>query len=395
MKPLKIFTKLTVVAVLVIASFSLCSCNKEKVYSEDVDYAFDDQNFFYTSHEIAKGEAGYYYLDSMNYLIMYFDAKTKKSVPLCTRANCKHDSSSPDCNARVTNHNSSSIFFSDNNIYVLSSEFTGNAYETYFESISPDGSKHEKVCSIGKRDVSEGADNDVYNSNVYLPIVHRGYAYYTSYNDKQRTELYRIRLAKGAEPELIYEMQTSGAPRGYKKHVYFAAVDDSNQNSSSGGVYRFDISSGKLDKISEKLGDICTFIEDTMLYRDSDLNLIKIDLSSLKEEALLKLAERCDAYYDGNHIYTDNWMEIVYLKNIVKTEGNLPERRIGIYDQNFNHVKDIKPPVKNFQYLHNMFGDEHFMFMRGLMDNSDVLEDKIIVYDKSDILTEDGAYEIL
>lgn len=60
----------------------------------------DEQNYWNPDiHSISKAENGYYYLhyDGKDLLVKYFDESSKRSVPVCAKAECSHNSKT--CNA--------------------------------------------------------------------------------------------------------------------------------------------------------------------------------------------------------------------------------------------------------------------------------------------------------
>ena len=80
----------------------------------------DEQNYWNPDiHSISKAENGYYYLhyDGKNLLVKYFDESSKRSVPVCAKAECSHNSKT--CNAWLDTDEylSSPIYYYKNNIY--------------------------------------------------------------------------------------------------------------------------------------------------------------------------------------------------------------------------------------------------------------------------------------
>ena len=72
-------------------------------------------------HRVAKAESGYYYLDwsdtDSTTMLMYLDDSTHKIIPVCAKAECKHNSS--DCNAVLDSSTTILRFITIREVYML------------------------------------------------------------------------------------------------------------------------------------------------------------------------------------------------------------------------------------------------------------------------------------
>lgn len=197
----RIISTLLVMLFLILAGG--CSSKTEKENSSDFSYSsmrtgYDAQPYFSANlQDIVKTENGYYYFEQKETeYLMFFDIESGYAVPVCNKAECSHDSDS-DCDAafgkdgiRITY-----LWYYGDSLYSCATKNSkdGGDAEVFLYKISMDGSKREKVCSL------------FYASDFeFVMSCHRGYVYTALNEMDNKVSLYRIKLEKNAEPELIY-----------------------------------------------------------------------------------------------------------------------------------------------------------------------------------------------
>ena len=81
---------------------------------------FDNQEWTWVGPRTKRGvltEDGYYYVDPTEMKLSYADLTGKGSIILCTTVGCKHNTS--ECDAHLTNHINSPIFFWNGHLYYV------------------------------------------------------------------------------------------------------------------------------------------------------------------------------------------------------------------------------------------------------------------------------------
>ena len=106
----------------------------------------DEQSYWNPDiHGIAKSEDGYYYLtyDIDGTTLRYFDDTAKKSIAVCAKPDCTHDSS--DCNAFYSmDYLSTPVYYYKGYIYMVRVD----AGMAKVVRIQKDGSKREDVAEL-------------------------------------------------------------------------------------------------------------------------------------------------------------------------------------------------------------------------------------------------------
>lgn len=187
---------------------------------------YDRQNYFSRQ---AEGEKGYYLLQG-NY-IYYIDKDSKNVIPLCSKADCLHNSESDedkysDCNAYVANNGMVQISYCNGYLYYINEDYINEEFVLY--RLKEDGSSREvlkrwKDCAIKQW------------------IVHRDRLYYievdysTGENGKTLEHYYIKSLSlKGnfqkidsetiyTPDENLYVLDVSW-PQAYGNHFYFQVL---------------------------------------------------------------------------------------------------------------------------------------------------------------------------
>ena len=87
--------KYIVAAVVCVAVIFTINRKKSGINMNVGELSGDEQNYWNPDiHSISKAENGYYYLhyDGKDLLVKYFDESSKRSVPVCAKAECSHNS---------------------------------------------------------------------------------------------------------------------------------------------------------------------------------------------------------------------------------------------------------------------------------------------------------------
>lgn len=160
----------------------MTSCGASDSTNDAISEYQDDNNFvnFNTLHHAANSELGFYFTDIVyDQQLMFYDKKSKKSVPLCGKPNCSHNNK--DCNAFLDGIEK--VFYYDDSVYVIaSSKEEVTTFVLY--KLSKDGSTREVVTKLFSYDDEDGGISLEF-------VIHRGYAYmvknWSSSGNKERT----------------------------------------------------------------------------------------------------------------------------------------------------------------------------------------------------------------
>ena len=149
---------------------------KDKTINIGKSIDVDDQSSWRAdSHVVAVAESGYYFLDwdytEDSITLKYFDESSHKTIPVCAKAECMHNSA--ECNAKLEkNYLSSQLHYYKGNLYVVRVD-SGMAK---LVRIAKDGSFREEVAELFPNDNITSIslvfhDNCVY---VYDHLGHTG-----------------------------------------------------------------------------------------------------------------------------------------------------------------------------------------------------------------------------
>lgn len=335
----------------------------------------DIQNYYQYFNEAVSYNIGYYIFENLksgNRLLEYFDRQTGVILPVCSKADCKHEDES--CDAVFSYEFDGYLSYYNGNLYTVFSEWNDDMTLTRtLYKISLDGSRREKLFDLS----TLGASGEFQGVSGTEFKIHRGYVYY-AYTDGDTSHLFVRKLDDDKEAveicrcsglySLISDMMGYGDGIMFQTYTY----NDADGADVCGKIIYYNQGSGQLSLIFEgNLGSFAIYDNGIVYFDGKDIKML--DLSDYESEVL---AEECRGYpsYDGKYIYVDNIWEC-------ECEDDLSKRKIDVYDMAGRLVDSISLPDNSWE---TGFGDEYYLFQR--FD-----EGEMYAFDKSQIGT--GSYE--
>ncbi len=370
--------------------------NSEKYQNYDFSYdsvqlGYDAQSFFeLTFSEITSTESGYYYFDtsykrsktpSSDIYLMFFDRETGQAVPVCGQANCNHEIGDS-CDALFTMMNAENpiisvrgLWYYNGDLYTVLTELDGSMS---LYKISLDGSVRTKYITL-----FEGGSDGTFNM-----YYHRGYIY-IALSPGDKASLYRVKIEKDAELELIYEMQDSdyyikfGGITPYKNGIAISAFSFSYTDEGMSGIdiMYYNPENGEVEKLVEKINYDSYLIIDSSLYYTQNGDIYIYNLETEEEMHFYTCDHPVYISYDGNYLYAEACPVSL---------DDYSEHNIYVLDLEGNLVDTIQAPSSQDCY----FGDKDYLFQ--MFDLNEELTGKsemaiIKAFDKSQIGT--GEYK--
>ena len=151
-------------------------------------------------HRVAKAESGYYYLywsdtDSTT-MLKYFDDSTHKTIPVCAKAECMHNSA--DCNAVLdSSYDNSPLHYYKGSLYVVKVE--GGMAK--LERIAKDGSSREDVADLFASD--NGTVSLVFHDDCVYAYDRIGHMGAVESKDTDKVVIVKAELANGKTSEVF------------------------------------------------------------------------------------------------------------------------------------------------------------------------------------------------
>ena len=357
-------------------------------YKEDTD----TQSFF-PKYNITKSEKGYYLWGGGDYAyyLMFFDAKTQKTVLLCNLPNCTHSQTDNTCNAFFSPGAEkdviwdSGVWYYENYVYML-----GCDEEDYVSiyRIKPDGSSREKYMRLYRADTTPSENDGSKQYRIPDLIIHRGYVYYVDSKEKN-PKLRRIKLG-GTETEILYE--TNGVfkkegdkadlifVRAYGDYVFFmrSSVFMKEQRELT-GLYAYNIQTGEITFVSNSIESDYTIYKNEIYY-SGEKDLRKFSIQTQKDEKIMDCPEGITAVSVDSDTIT-----------ILSTKDN----RIHIYDKGLNVLyEDKKYEVdqenEEIGVLFFYKGDENFLFASFYGE-----QNRMRILDKSKLKDKTAKWELM
>lgn len=278
---------------------------KEYVLSQSTDMAF--------------GESGYYYL--FNDILMFYDVNADVNMPVCSKTDCKHDSSS--CDAYAANSTDydmldwtgvnvnclgDMVWWESGHIYMIKRDEAGD----YLMQYDSNYTNEVKLLALGENGIRVGMPA---TNAAGTALMYDGYMYYYSIKpvviterDDYKMKVYvnRIKVEKGAEAELLGSFEFGAdyfAPyaeiHAGKNNIYFVAGSKYRRKSKNDPVqYRigcYDCSKGEFsmllnvnsdteeDVLGEGTGNVgyigigatCVDDEDNLYISTADATVVK------------------------------------------------------------------------------------------------------------------------
>ena len=309
----------------------------------------DEQSYWNPDiHGIAKSEDGYYYLtyDIDGTTLRYFDDTAKKSIAVCAKPDCTHDSS--DCNALKDGSKREDVaeLFANDGVTSISMVFHGDCIYAY-DHLGHTASDEVGKEVIKKIDLKTGQSEEAFSYEGKNAAISGA----RSFGDKLFFKIFTYSLDRDKheinESFLLYcyDYNTGEASMISDKNISDYYVDEDN-----GILFYFVIGKGLY---SRKLNDT----ESTLLYK-VDETIVRATMS-----------------YDGNYLYMSNGgagSATDYSRKI--------ERKIFVLKTDGTVVNTIALD-KNSGTAY--FGDDRYMFFAKTGG-------ELVYIDKKDIL---GNYE--
>lgn len=307
------------------------------------DYVFDTDYQYYvqdvSTSPVARAENGYYYIDTGNSLLKYFDTEKMAATVVCDQANCEHNDSS--CSAYLDSHYSKVFLSYYNGSLIVEYVERKNGVQTHYAcQISLDGKRRTKKCMLFK---STG-------SASYQFSVHRGYVYLFRYlagetPAEETVKIYKIPLdSKNKNMQDTQEIFTfTGLDISlssfeiYGNHLYFelSAYDESAENANSNGysdiVYDYDITENSFSTVELENYQYGFKVNNrSLVYYDKKEK--HYNIYDLDQKTIANTADINDIGYisfDGENYYIDTMQAVnLGLTNdrkiyIVSTDGSI------------------------------------------------------------------------
>ena len=360
-------------------------------YSLDYKEKTDAQSFFSWS-SIAKTEKGYYLWGGGNYacFLMFFDAKSQKTVPLCNLPNCTHSQTDNTCNAFFSPGTEdmmwdSGVWYYEDYVYTL-----GCDPEDYISiyRVKPDGSSREKYMRLYRADTTPSENDGSKQYRVPDLIIHRGYVYYVDSKEKN-PKLRRIKLG-GTETEILYEtegvFETEGDTaelnciRGYGDYIFFerSSVFMKEQRELA-GLYAYNIRTGEIAFVSNSIERDYTIFENEIYY-SGEKDLRKFSIQTQK---------------DGKIMDCPEGITTVSVDSDTITILSTGDKRIHIYDKELNVLyedKEYEEDEENEEIGVRSFykGDENFLFASFYGE-----QNRMRILDKSKLKDKTAKWELM
>lgn len=360
---MKYFTLKTAVLFLICVFLMLTSgCGKAadtvrlgEIYGGDLD---ESQSYFSpdTRAQVAKGENGYYYMDSYGKYIKYYDIASDDEIVLCSKAECSHDNR--ECNAYLGGEYLYQVYFYKGYLYLL------NISKGNIELVRC------KADGSGREALGELCESSDYNVSV---VFLNDYVYFSKrqseISDSEREIcIYRMSLDK-REVETVYTYNGVNSAfmklRGYGSNLYFTIMSIEEENgkfSRSGkGLLCYNSESGAVNKvIDESIYDYCIdtdkgyiyyYVYGEGLYRAND---------KIKEKVFEATDQTgfCDLSYDGRFVYMENSSWSTFSPAFMKNDMDITEY-IWIFDDG-EEFKTID--VSGEHILSIINGDSQYFF---------------------------------
>ncbi len=385
----KIIVAVSGIVVVVLAVFLFIRKNKVSdtmptMYAQvtGLESTQDNSQSYWSArgHNFARGENGYYFLNTMGNSLMFFDEQTKEYFPVCAKPECTHNSM--DCNAYLGKgqYLLQSIYYYKGNIYLFKIN-NGNANLT---QISADGSSRKDLCDVMPTDGG---------SSMYM-VFNNDMAYiYDCWGNKasgtESTEKIRRVSLKDGNVDTVYEYTGTNCAidnaKGFGNKLFFL-VNEGVKDEKTGvtvmttkGLYTLDYATGDVTLVTD--GDIYDYYVNTdtqeLYYYISGSGLYREKLGENNRELIYTATDEtgyCRMSYDGKYIYLDNnewaWNKNISYEQIkcfvLKTDGTV--------------VNTI--PCPNFLSIY--YGDDKYMFANKPGDGA---MNGLVYIDKSNIET--------
>ena len=270
----------------------------------------------------------------------YFDESSKRSVPVCAKAECSHNSKT--CNAWLDTDEylSSPIYYYKNNIYVVRVE--GGMAKLV--SIKADGSDRKDVANLFANDRITSISMVFHNGYVYA-YDHIGHI---GSSESGKEIIKKINISDGNSRDIVeYEGENSAVmgARSYGDKLFYKIFQYSvNKQTLKANMnfqlYYYDYTDGENKKVSDmNICDFCVDADNGMLYYFVvGKGLYSQSLDGQNNKLIYKASENMVSAvmsYDGRYIYMSNG-GMGSTTDLSKTV----EREIQVVDTTGKHSND-------------------------------------------------------
>lgn len=275
----------------------------------------DEQSYWNPDiHGIAKSEDGYYYLtyDIDGTTLRYFDDTAKKSIAVCAKPDCTHDSS--DCNAFYSmDYLSTPVYYYKGYIYMVRVD----AGMAKVVRIQKDGSKREDVADLFASD--DGTVSLVFHDDCVYAYDRIGHMGAVESKDTDKVVIVKAELANGKTSEVFsYEGANNAIneARSFGDKLFFLINHNSIDKETLTAdvnykLYCYDYATGSAELVSDK--NISDYYVDTdngiLYYFVIDKGLYSRKLNENDGKLLYKADDSivmAALSYDGKYIYMCN-----------------------------------------------------------------------------------------
>lgn len=350
------FKKMAIMSIAFMILFSGCTTAGDADILDDASdsevtsrYEYRKEYELSQSTVMAFGENGYYYL--FRDILMFYDVNADVNMPVCSKTDCKHDSSS--CDAYAANSTDydlldwtgvnvnclgSMVWWDSGHIYMIRRDEAGD----YLMQYDSNYMNEVKLLALAENGIRVGMPATNASGTA---LMYDGYMYYYSIKPVIMTELddcnmkvyvNRIKVEKGAEAEVLgsfefgadYYVPCAEIHAG-KNNVYFVAGGLYRRKSKNDPVqYRigcYDCSKGEFsmmlnansdteeDVLGEGTGNVgyisvgatCVDDEDNLYISTADKTIVKFTASGHAEVIYSPEGARNieSLTWDGKHIY--------------------------------------------------------------------------------------------
>ncbi|MBQ9886044.1 MAG: hypothetical protein IJM37_04180 [Lachnospiraceae bacterium] len=353
----------------------------------DTVYNFktDSQNCFDPQmREIVSVNSGYYFFihdKKANCWLKYYDKNSNTCIPVCQRVDCNHDNDNCDSvflkEENITNADGRLWYYKDM-LYYISTEIHDNCIDYNLNSITLDGSKRTKICTL--------YSSFFYDSKAMgmQMLVHRGEVYY-SMSGTEISYLYKRSLSDiDSEIEIcrcsgfytgIYNMQGYGD--GICFQCYYYEDEPKDEYDIKEKVFYYNSNTEEISFLSDDILGLYSLADYGILYSNGT-DMMYLGFDNYESKVFIKDCVSTSSF-DGKYIYVDNIDEIEI------DIADKQKRAINIYDIAGNLVDSIT--LEN-NSLPSAFGDEDYLFQYFLDEYDDYV---LCSFDKSQIGT--GKHE--
>lgn len=385
--------KSSFIFLLLIVFFALTACNEKGNNSESLSSCSmpDFQYMFkYDGARIPtqKSDSGYYNIVSDR--IIFTDAETLDSTPLCNKSDCLHTGDFPDCNAKISDMESSFDNFQiyRGKMYYLATRYNENTDEisTVLKSTSLDGTQSDTDMAFKDKFICDW-------------FIYDGYFYYQTSasiseenTEAQAGNYLRVSLSDKHEEKFIDFSKldgvygASGTLRNvYEGHMYLT-VSGYNNKSDYEKIIKGEKINGevstlrKIGRYSLDDGDfiyIDPYNNDYEFVGFSDGKLIGTD--TVGDEKRICISEldgsdpktvmktNCDyrVFCDDSYIY-------VYNQSVIDEDAG--DKMIFTYDTNGNKKSEVTVPEVIADAMYALtFGDDYMWFQKTENNGAQVL----------------------